>query len=84
MLKNLQIFKIIKHEYKSDPASVAYDAIEHAKAKNIDILLIDSADRQVSDKNLMIEIQKICRIAQPDLKILVADNLAGNGALYQT
>jgi len=75
--------RTIKHEYKSDPASVAYDAIEHAKAKNIDVVLIDSAGRQVSDKNLMIEIQKICRISQPDLIIFVGDSLAGNDVLYQ-
>lgn len=75
--------RTIKHEYKSDPASVAYDAIEHAKAKNIDVVLIDSAGRQVSDKNLMIEIQKICRISQPDLIVFVGDSLAGNDVLYQ-
>jgi fused signal recognition particle receptor len=75
--------RTIKHEYKSDPASVAYDAINHAKAKNIDVVLIDSAGRQVSDKNLMIEIQKICRISQPDLNIFIGDSLAGNDVLYQ-
>jgi len=75
--------KTIKHKYKSDPASVAYDAIEHAKAKKIDVVLVDTAGRQVSDKNLMIEIQKICRVANPDLIIFVGDSLAGNDALYQ-
>ncbi|MFX1380704.1 MAG: signal recognition particle-docking protein FtsY [Promethearchaeota archaeon] len=75
--------RVIKHKYKSDPASVAYDAIEHAKAKKIDVVLIDSAGRQVTDKNLMIEIQKICRVAQPDLILFVGDSLAGNDALFQ-
>jgi len=75
--------RVIKHEYKSDPASVAYDAIEHAKAKNINVVLIDTAGRQVTDKNLMIEIQKICRVAQPDCRIFVGDSLAGNDALFQ-
>ncbi|MFX0104260.1 MAG: signal recognition particle-docking protein FtsY [Candidatus Hodarchaeota archaeon] len=75
--------RVIKHEYKSDPASVAYDAIEHAKAKNIDVVLIDTAGRQVTDKNLMLEIQKICRISNPDLIIFIGDSLAGNDALYQ-
>ncbi len=75
--------RVIKHEYKSDPASVAYDAIEHAKAKKIDVVLIDTAGRQVTDKNLMIEIQKICRVAQPDCKVFVGDSLAGNDALFQ-
>ena len=75
--------RVIKHEYKSDPASVAYDAINHAKAKNIKVVLVDTAGRQVTDKNLMIEMQKICRIAQPDLIVFVGDSLAGNDALYQ-
>ncbi|MHA2006873.1 MAG: signal recognition particle-docking protein FtsY [Promethearchaeota archaeon] len=75
--------RVIKHEYKSDPASVAYDAIEHAKARNLDVVLVDTSGRQVSDKNLMAEIQKICRVADPDIKILVGDSLAGNDVLYQ-
>jgi fused signal recognition particle receptor len=75
--------KVIKQGYKSDPASVAYDTIEHAKAKNIDVVLIDTAGRQVTDKNLMKEIQKISRVAQPDLSIFIGDSLAGNDALFQ-
>ena len=75
--------RVIKHEYKSDPASVAYDAIDHAKAKGVHVVLIDTAGRQVTDKNLMIEMQKICRIAQPDLIVFVGDSLAGNDALQQ-
>jgi fused signal recognition particle receptor len=81
-MKNVGI-KVVKHEYKSDPASVAFDAIEHAKAKNVDVVLIDTAGRQVSDKNLMIEVQKICRVSQPDLIIFVGDSLAGNDVLQQ-
>ncbi|GAG79740.1 unnamed protein product, partial [marine sediment metagenome] len=75
--------RVIKHEYKSDPASVAFDAINHAKAKNIDVVLIDTAGRQTTDKNLMVELQKIVRVAEPDLKIFVGDSLAGNDALFQ-
>jgi len=75
--------RVIKREYKSDPASVAFDAIEHAKAKGIDVVLIDTAGRQVSDKNLMNEMIKIVRVARPDLIIFVGDSLAGNDALYQ-
>ncbi|TFF93838.1 MAG: signal recognition particle-docking protein FtsY [Promethearchaeota archaeon] len=75
--------KVIKNQYKSDPASVAYDAIDHARAKNIDIVLVDTAGRQVTDKNLMKEIEKICRISKPDLKIFVGDSLTGNDALFQ-
>ena len=75
--------RVIKHEYKSDPASVAFDAINHAKAKNVDVVLVDTAGRQVTDKNLMVEMQKIVRVAEPDLKIFVGDSLAGNDALFQ-
>jgi len=75
--------RVIKHDYNSDPASVAYDAIEHAKAKSLDVVLIDTAGRQVSDHNLMREMQKICRVAQPDFKLFIGDSLAGNDALFQ-
>ena len=75
--------RVIKHEYKSDPASVAFDAINHAKAKGVDVVLVDTAGRQVTDKNLMVELQKIVRVAEPDLKIFIGDSLAGNDALFQ-
>lgn len=74
---------IIKHGYKSDPSSVAYDAIEHAKAKKIDVVLIDTSGRQTTNRNLMMEMQKMVRIAQPDLTVFVGDSLAGNDVLYQ-
>ncbi|MHA2473033.1 MAG: signal recognition particle-docking protein FtsY [Promethearchaeota archaeon] len=75
--------RVIKHRYNSDPASVAYDTIEHATAKKIDTVLIDTAGRQVTDNNLMSEMQKIVRISQPDLVVFVGDSLAGNDVLYQ-
>lgn len=75
--------KVIKQGYKSDPASVAYDAIEHAKAKKIDVVLIDTSGRQTTNKNLMLEMEKICRVTNPDLKIFIGDSLAGNDVLYQ-
>ncbi len=75
--------RVIKHRYSSDPASVAYDTIEHATAKKIDTVLIDTAGRQVTDNNLMSEMQKIVRISQPDLVVFVGDSLAGNDVLYQ-
>lgn len=75
--------RVIKHKYNSDPASVAYDAIQHAIAKGINVVLVDTAGRQVSNKNLITEMQKIVRIAQPDLIVFVGDSLAGNDALTQ-
>lgn len=75
--------RVIKHRYNSDPASVAYDTIEHATAKKINTVLIDTAGRQVTDNNLMSEMQKIVRISKPDLVVFVGDSLAGNDVLYQ-
>ena len=74
---------IIKHEYNSDPSSVAYDAIEHAKAKKIDVVLIDTSGRQTTNRNLMMEMQKMVRVVQPDCCVFVGDSLAGNDVLYQ-
>jgi fused signal recognition particle receptor len=75
--------RVIKHEYKSDPASVSFDAIQHAKARNIDVVLVDTAGRQVSNKNLMREMQKIVKVAEPDLILFIGDSLTGNDALNQ-
>jgi len=81
-MQNIGI-RVIKHAYKSDPASVAFDAIQHAKAKNVDVVLIDTAGRQVSNKNLMREMQKIVNVAEPNLVMFIGDSLAGNDALNQ-
>ena len=75
--------RVIKQDYGSDAAAIAYDAVAHAKARRIDIVLIDSAGRMQSNKNLLEEMKKIVRVAEPDLKIFVGDALAGNDALSQ-
>ncbi|MFX0107090.1 MAG: signal recognition particle-docking protein FtsY [Candidatus Hodarchaeota archaeon] len=75
--------RVIKQEYGSDAAAVAFDTIAHAKAKHIDIVLVDTAGRMQSNKNLISEMQKIARVANPDMKIFVGDALAGNDALSQ-
>ncbi|GAB4310006.1 MAG: signal recognition particle-docking protein FtsY [Promethearchaeota archaeon] len=75
--------RVIKHQYKSDPASVAYDAIEHARAKRVDVVLVDTAGRQVTDKNLLAEMKKVVRVNSPDLIVFVGDSLAGNDVLFQ-
>ncbi|MGC8479311.1 MAG: signal recognition particle-docking protein FtsY [Candidatus Micrarchaeia archaeon] len=74
---------VIKGKYNADPASVAFDAIAHAKAHHINVVLIDSAGRQETNKSLMEEIKKIVRIAKPDLKIFVGEGIAGNALLNQ-
>jgi len=75
--------KIIKHQEGSDPAAVAYDAIEHAKARRRDIVLIDTAGRMQTNTNLMDEMKKIKRVAKPDLVCFVGDALAGSDAVEQ-
>lgn len=75
--------KIVKHGSGADPAAVAYDAIEHAKAKHKDVVLVDTAGRMQTNVNLMDEMAKIKRVAKPDLIIFVGDALAGNDAVDQ-
>lgn len=75
--------KIIKSIQDADPASVAFDAVEHARSKRKDVVLIDTAGRMQTNNNLIAEMQKIARTAKPDLKIFVGDSLAGNDAVEQ-
>ncbi len=75
--------KLIKHQSGSDPAAVAYDAVEHAKARKKDAVLIDTAGRMQTNINLMDEMKKIKRIAAPDLVVFVGDALTGNDAINQ-
>ena len=75
--------KIIKHDYGSDPAAVAYDAIQHAKSKNIQVVLIDTAGRMHSNTNLIDELKKIKRVAKPDLNIFIGESITGNDCIEQ-
>jgi fused signal recognition particle receptor len=75
--------KVIKHKAGGDPAAVAYDAVEHAKARKKDVVLVDTAGRMQTNANLMDEMKKIRRVAKPDLVIFVGDSLAGNDAIEQ-
>jgi fused signal recognition particle receptor len=75
--------KIVKHSADADPAAVAYDAIDHAKAKRKDFVLVDTAGRMQTNSNLMDEMKKIKKVAKPDLVMFVGDSLAGNDAVEQ-
>src|SRR3989344_2611162 len=75
--------KMIRHDYGSDPAAVAFDAIKHARAKGVDVVLIDTAGRLHSQQNLMEEMKKIMRVAKPDLKIFVGESITGNDCVEQ-
>ena len=75
--------KIIKHQKGSDPAAVAFDAVEHARAQGKELVLIDTAGRMQTNTNLMDEMKKIKRVANPDLVIFVGDAITGNDATEQ-
>ncbi len=74
---------IITAKYGSDPAAVVYDAIKYAKARNYRVLLVDTAGRMHADIDLMEELRKLVRVAEPDYKLLVVDALTGNDAVEQ-
>ena len=75
--------KIIKHQKGSDPAAVAFAAVEHARAQGKDLVLIDTAGRMQTNTNLMDEMKKIKRVSNPDLVIFVGDAITGNDATEQ-
>ncbi len=75
--------RVIKSNYGGDPAAVAYDAVNHAKAHGINIVLIDTAGRMQTNQNLMNELIKVKRVVGPDLTIFTVDSLIGNDAVQQ-
>ena len=75
--------KLIKHDYGSDAAAVAFDAVKHAEAKNKDVVLIDTAGRLHSDHNLVEEMKKIVRVSKPDMIIFVGESITGNDCTEQ-
>ncbi|MFC1685841.1 signal recognition particle-docking protein FtsY, partial [Nanoarchaeota archaeon] len=75
--------KVIKQDYGADPAAVAFDAIKHAKANNLHVVLIDTAGRMHTKMDLMREMEKICRVAKPHSKIFVAEAITGSDLIEQ-
>ncbi len=75
--------KVIKQDYGSDPSAVAFDAIKYAKSNNLDVVLVDTAGRMHTKENLLHEMQKICRVTKPNLKVFVAEAVAGNDVVNQ-
>ena len=68
---------------RGDAAAVARDALESAKARNEDIVIIDTAGRMQNKTNLMEELRKVHSVTRPHLVLFVADALAGNDAVIQ-
>lgn len=75
--------RMVKHAYGSDAAAVAFDAINHAIASGINAVLVDTAGRMQTNRNLMFEMQKIVKVTDPDLVVFVGDALTGNDAVNQ-
>ena len=75
--------RVIAQRYGADPSAVGRDAIDYAKKHYIDVVLVDTAGRMQTAKNLMDEINKIVRIVKPDIKLFVGDSLAGNDTINQ-
>jgi len=81
--------KLVKHSSGSDPGAVAYDAADYAVRNTSDVLLIDTAGRLQTKRNLMEELKKIHRVVEKrldreiDEKLLVLDGTVGQNALQQ-
>lgn len=80
--KKLEI-PVIKHQYGSDPTAVAFDTVKAAEARKIDVVIIDSAGRQETNKNLIEELKKMQRKIQPNLIIYVGESYTGQTMLQQ-
>ena len=80
---------VIKHKEGADPSAVIYDAIQSAKAKNIDVLICDTAGRLQNKKNLMDELNKMNKIIGREYpeaareNLLVLDATTGKNAISQ-
>lgn len=81
--------QVIKHGENSDPAAVVFDALQAAKARNIDIVIVDTAGRLQTKSNLMQELEKIYRVigreipGAPHETLLVLDAGTGQNAISQ-
>jgi fused signal recognition particle receptor len=75
--------RVIRQQEGSDPAAVAFDAVEHARAKGVDVVLVDTAGRQHTNDNLIQEAKKIRRVVSPTLTLFVGDALSGNDVVEQ-
>ncbi len=80
---------VIKHQEGADPAAVIYDAVQAAKARNIDVLICDTAGRLQNKKNLMLELEKMSKIITNEFPeatretLLVLDATTGKNAVSQ-
>jgi len=79
---------VVRHKTGGDPAAVVFDALESAKARGIDVVLVDTAGRLHTKKNLMDELNKMWRVAErqverPPEAVLVIDATTGQNGVSQ-
>ena len=75
--------KCITHEQGGDPAAVIYDAVEYAKANDVEVVLGDTAGRLHTDEDLMNQLEKIDRVVGPDMVLFVDEAVAGQDAVHR-
>jgi fused signal recognition particle receptor len=75
--------KLISHEQGGDPAAVLYDAVEYAKANDVDVVLGDTAGRLHTSSDLMAQLEKIHRVVDPDMTLFVDEAVAGQDAVQR-
>ena len=75
--------RVISQQYGADPSAVGFDAISYAKKNKINVVLIDTAGRMHTAKNLIKELEKIKKICRPDLKLFISESTTGNDAVEQ-
>lgn len=75
--------RVIRQREGSDPAAVAFDAVDHARSKGVDVVLVDTAGRQHTNENLIEEAKKIRRVVNPQLTLFVGDALSGHDVIEQ-
>jgi fused signal recognition particle receptor len=75
--------RVVRQQAGSDPAAVAFDAVEHARSKGIDVVLVDTAGRQHTNDNLIEEAKKIRRVVAPQMTVFVGDALSGHDVVEQ-
>ncbi|WOX57708.1 signal recognition particle-docking protein FtsY [Methanoculleus receptaculi] len=75
--------RVVRHQPGADPSAVLFDAVQYAKAHNIDVVLADTAGRFHNRANLMNQLEKIRRVMKPDLVVYVDEAVAGNDAVIR-
>ncbi len=75
--------RVVRQQEGSDPAAVSFDAVQHARARHLDTVLVDTAGRQHTNENLIEEAKKIRRVVAPALTVFVGDGLSGNDVIEQ-